>query len=345
MNEQKTKKKSGALFFLLCFLAIVIVMFIANRKSVLVKEIKLPFNNGIINLSTSRNFLVAAGLDNKIYVCDWNNLSQEPKVAITKSPQAILLDNDFVVSLQKNPKAVVATSLKESRMLKVISLDSNKTPQHLTANLKNNTVVVLLAENLEQQPIVTYYELLSIELETKRVSTITIEKLNDGKLQALTVSNNGDFAAIVGEKNKLGWMALIELKQRQKLLEKTLPESTPFLSVAFSPENEFIYAGDSSSTLYKLNYSGDIINRLKPPTAKKQSTAPVQNIAISSDGRFIAANFADNVNVWDRESGKNIFSRHPGHKITSGVALSPDGQFLATSDVRQGGTIRIWRIH
>jgi len=159
----------------------------------------------------------------------------------------------------------------------------------------------------------------------------------------MALSNNGDFVAIAGEKNKLGWLALIELKQKQKLWEKTLPDSTPFLSVAFSPENESIYAGDSSSTLYKLDYSGKVINRLRPPTAKKQSTAPVQNIAISSDGRFIAANFADNVNVWERESGKNIFSRHPGHKITSGVVLSPDGRFLATSDMRQGGTIRIWR--
>jgi len=345
MSNQKTKKKSGVLFFLLCFLAIVIVMFIANRKTVLVNEIKLSFNNGIINLSTSRNFLVAASLDNKIYVCDWNNLSQEPKVGITKSPQAILLDKDFVVSLQKNPKAVVAISLKESKKLKEISLASDKEPEYLAENLKNNTVVVLIAETSEQQPIVTHYELLSIELETKRVSTIAIEKLNDGKLQAVAVSNNGDFAAIVGEKNKLGWMALIKLKQKQKLWEKTLPESTPFLSVAFSPENEFIYAGDSSSTLYKLDYSGKVINRLRPPTAKKQSNAPVQNIAISSDGRFVAANFADNVNVWERESGKNIFSRHPGHKITSGVAFSPDGQLLATSDMRQGGTIRIWRIH
>jgi len=344
MSNQKTKKKSAVPFFLLCFLAIVIVMFIANRKSVLVKEIKLPFNNGIINLSTSRNFLVAAGLDNKIYVCEWDNLSKEPQVGFTKSPQVILLDNDFVVSIQKNPKAVVAVSLKESKKLKEISLTSDKIPQYLAANPQNNTVVVLLTETYEQQPIVTHYELLSIELETKRVSTIAIEKLNDGKLQALAVSNNGDFAAIVGEKNKLGWMALIKLKQKQKLWEKTLPDSTPFLSVAFSPENEFIYAGDSSSTLYKLDYSGKVIDYLRPPAAKKQSTAPVQNIAISSDGRFVAANFADYVNVWERESGKNIFSRHSGHKITSGVALSPDGQFLATSDVRQGGTIRIWRI-
>ncbi len=331
------------LFFLLCFLIIVIVMFIANRRTILVKEIKLPFNNGIINLSTSRNFLVAAGLDNKIYVCDWNNLSQEPKVAITKSPQAILLDNDLVVSLQKNPKSVVATSLKESKKLKEISLSSDKTPQYLAANPQNNTVAVLLTENSEQ-PVGTRYELLSIELETNRVSTITIEKLNNGKPQAMAVSNNGDFAVIVGEKNKLGWIAFIELKQKQKLWEKTLPDSTALLSVVFSPENELIYAGNSSSTLYKLDYSGEVINRLRPPTSKKQSNAPAQNIAISSDGRFIAANLADHINVWERESGKSIFSRHPGHKITSGVAFSPDGQLLATSDVRQGGTIRIWNL-
>ncbi len=345
MTDSNKKKKSGALFFFLCFLVIVIVMFIANKKTALVKEIELPFNNGIINLSTCRNFLVASGLDNKIYICDWNNLSGEPKVAVTKSPQVTLLDNDSVIYLQKNPKAVVTVSLKESKKLNEISLASDKTPRYLAANPKNNTVVVLLTETYEQQPVVTHYELLSVEPETKRVSIISIEKLNDGKLQAMAVSNNGVFAAIVGEKNNLGWIALIELKQKQKLWEKTLPESTPLLSVAFSAGNESIYAGDSSSNLYELDYSGKVINRLRPPTAKKQSTAPVQNIAISPDGKLIAANFADNVNIWERESSKNIFSRHPGHKITSGVAISPDGQFLATSDVRQGGTIKIWRIH
>lgn len=345
MSEQKTKKKSGVLFFFLCFLIIVIVMFIANRKSVLVKEIKLPFNNGIINLFTSGNFLVAASLDNKIYVCDWNNLSKEPQAGITKSPQALLIGSDSVVSLQKNPKAVVATNLKENKKVKEIPLASNKTPRYLAANQQNNTLVVLLTETSEQQPVVTHYELLAVEFETSRVFTIAIDKLDAGKPQAMAVSNNGQFVAIVGKKNKLAWLALIELKQKQKLWEKTLPDSTPFLSVAFSPENEFIYAGDSSSTLYKLDYSGKVINRLRPTTAKKQSTAPVQNIAICSDGRFVAANFADHINIWECENGKNIFSRHPGHKITSGVAFSPDGRFLATSDARQGGTIRIWRLH
>ncbi len=70
----------------------------------------------------------------------------------------------------------------------------------------------------------------------------------------------------------------------------------------------------------------------------------VQITQISSDGKVIGSVVTSLVTVWDIQNGKKIFSKGPGHKLVSGIAFSPDSKFLATSDMRQGGKIKIWKL-
>jgi WD40 repeat protein len=343
MGKTKNKNKSPLIFFLISLALIVIIMFNAKHKSILKNEIRMPFNNGISNITTHKNLLIAVSLDNKIYVCDWNNLSKEPQSGLVQSGQAALLKEDFVISLQKKPNAIVATNLKGDKKFKEIFLETSKTPTFLETNSQGNTIAVLLADS-QQQPVQIYYELNTIELEAERVNQIANEKTDATKLYAMAISNNGQLVAIVGDKNGQGWIEVFNVKQKQKLLETTLPQSTPFLSVAFAKDDKTIFTGGRDSTLYKIKTDGELLTRLIPPNTEADNTQPVQHIAVSSDGRLVAANAGDFVNIWEIESGKNIFSRHPGHKITSGVVFSPDGRLLATSDLRQGETIKIWRI-
>jgi WD40 repeat protein len=76
-------------------------------------------------------------------------------------------------------------------------------------------------------------------------------------------------------------------------------------------------------------------------TARNQNT---QTLAVSADGRFMAAVIGTSVFVWNCGTEKMILSIPTGHKLVSGLAFSPDSSFLATSDARQGGVIKIWRI-
>jgi len=348
--KSNKKKKSPILFFFAAFVAIVIIMFIANRKSVLVEKVRFPFNSGVANLSTYENFLVAVCLDNKIYVWDWNSLSKGPRTGFVQSHQAALLKSDMVVSLrQRNPKALVVTNLKGDRKHKEILLDSNNDLKYLGVNRGRNTVAVLLAENQDSETAKASCKLMTVDIDADRTYPVVeiVGEAAESQLRDLAVSDDGAFMVLVGEKNDCGWIVLADVKQKRVVWEKEQPELRLFFSAVFSTDNKVIYTRGSDSTLYKVETaSGKILDRLLPVKDNKSAlkTQHVQTVAISPDGWSVAATIFATAYVWDCKTGKKIFSQTPGHKLVSGIAFSPDSRFLATSDLRQGGAIKIWRI-
>ncbi len=343
MAGTEEKKKSSVTLFFAAFVVIAIIMFIANHKSSLENEIHLPFNNGIINLTSFKNFLIAVSLDEKIYILDWNNLSKEPQTGSVKSIQTAMLKENFIISLQKNPKSIVATNLKGDKKLKKIPLGTDKTPSLLGLNSSGNTIAVLLTK-IQQPQEKNYYELRIVDFDHEITKQIINESTDATKISALAISNNGELAAITGENNGLGWITVINITKKQKVWEKTLPDSGLLWSIAFSRDDKSIFAGGDDNTLYIIDKNGAITAQLRPPGAKKKNNTPVTNITISPDGRLLAANFRHPFNVWKIANGKHVFSKHPDHKITSGVAFSPDSKYIATSDLRQGGTIKVWNL-
>jgi WD40 repeat protein len=342
MNKTKNKKYSSALFILISFVLIVLIMFFAKYKTILKKAIRIPFNAGITNITTSKNFLTAVALNNKIYVCDWDKLSKEALSCSIKSEQAALVDDDCVISLQKKPQALIATSLKDDKEIKEIFFASNYTPAFLNVNTQSNTITVLLTDSQQKSNSISY-QLNTIDIKAGKVNHIADEKTDANNLTAMAVSNNGELVAIVGDKDGKGWIEVFNVKQKQKLSETILPQSGPFISVSFSKDDKSIFMGGRDGTLYKIKTDGKLLIQLMPPKSKEDGVQPVLNITVSPDGRLVAASVGNLVNIWDIESGKKIFSRHPGHKVTGGVAFSPDGRFIATSDLRQGGIIKIWK--
>jgi Tol biopolymer transport system component len=70
--------------------------------------------------------------------------------------------------------------------------------------------------------------------------------------------------------------------------------------------------------------------------AGHSSSDPVDGIAFSFDGKFLATGMGYNTYVWEVETGDMV------HKLSSrfeSLAFSPDGKFVATD---QGGTLHIW---
>ena len=101
MVIQKDKKKSPALFFLICLVAAFVITIIINQQSALVKEISIPLNNGIAKLSTNGNMLASFSLDNKAYIFDWADLSKKYQTFEIKSDQTVLLKNGNIVNGDK----------------------------------------------------------------------------------------------------------------------------------------------------------------------------------------------------------------------------------------------------
>jgi WD40 repeat protein len=92
--------------------------------------------------------------------------------------------------------------------------------------------------------------------------------------------------------------------------------------------------------------SGELIDRLVPIEENKStySAQAIQTVTASNDGSLVAAIVFSNIYVWDTKTHNKLFTAESWHKVISSMAFSTDSRFLATSDMRQGGKIRILRM-
>lgn len=350
MGNSNHKRRFPVLFFFGAFLAIVVVMFVARSKSALVDEIHFPFNNGIAKLSTYKNSLVAISRDNKIYVWDWKDLSKKARTGFVQSEQAALLEYDLVVSLrQQDPKTIVVTNVQGDKRHKEILIDSTDKRAFLGINHDSSTVAILLAKAKDDKTTQASYEFLLVDCDLGQVEPIVklTEKIAVSRMMNLAVSDDGAFIVGFGEKNNHCWIVLVDVKQKQVVWEKEVPELRKLYHAIFSPAQKVIYARGSDSTLYKIEVaSGKVLGRLLPIEENKNTlkSQHAQTVTISPDGHLVAATVFGAAYVWNCQTEEKIFGKVPNHKLVSSLAFSPDNRFLATSDLRQGGTIKIWRM-
>ena len=349
MDNQKSKKKSPALFFIASFLAVIIIAVIANRQSSLYKEITIPLNNGILSLFTYDNFLAAVSFDNKTYLFDWNDLSKKYQTIPIKYDQMVLLKNGTIVSVSKyNAKSVAITSIKDNTKPREFALDTSENKTFLKIGKNRNEPILIIAKPKSNQTTLTFYTIDPNKDSPQYEFTIDSPIDINQRIYA-AVSDDENLVSLCGGKGppKAGWIALCDLKEKKIAWENQLPEPSLFFNCEFSPDSKLIYARGSDSTVYKFDgNTGRLVGQFLP-TKENRSTIKnphVQLVQVSSDGALVAAVVSGVVCVWDTATGKKIFNETPGHKVMSDIVFSPDSKFLATSDSRQGGKLKIWRI-
>jgi WD40 repeat protein len=349
MIVQGSKKKSPTLFFLICFLAVLIITIIVNRQTTLVKEISIPLNNGISKLSTCGNFLLAVSLDNKAYIIEWDNLSNKYQTIPVQSDQTVLLNNGIIVSAENNARSIVLTALNDNAKPRTITLNAGEGRTFLNISRNQNTTIATIAQakaNQQNQTTFTFYL-----VDPNNNSTQYLFKADAGVdiNQWISVSASDDckLISLCGEKQGRCWIALCDMKGKRIAWETELPTPALFFNCVFSPDSKLIFARGSDSTVYKFDCSsGQPAGQLRATkdNTNTEKNLHVQSVQVSNDGRLIAAVVSSTVYIWDQNTGRKIFGRGPGHKLVSGMAFSPDSKLLATSDMRQGGKIRIWQI-
>jgi len=349
MEKSGTKNKSPVLFFVLVFAAIVVIMFVVNRSGYVVKELRFPLNNGVAYISTCGHYLTAVCRDNKVYVWDWDDLSKEVLVGTAESDQAGLLDGDHIISVKRRDVSqVVIANIRQGNGREEIAVDGQNKRTHLGINHRGTITAIMFTES-DSETNRQRYQVVSITSEDKQVRRIAeiTENASDSRLTCVAVSGDGKYVALSGEKDNQGWIVLLSIEQKRVLWEKQIPEVEKFYAVVFAHDDKGIYARGSDSTLYKIDVdSANIAEQLMPG---KENTSTlrdqnVQTVARSPDGRLVAGVVSGTVHVWDCDTGKKVFGKGTGHKLISSMAFSPDSRFLATSDSRQGGAIKIWRM-
>ena len=344
MDKSHSRNSSSVVFLIAVFAAVVILMFIARMRSQNVQKISMPLNNGIVALLTYNNLLGAVSNDNKIYVLEWSDLSKKPREGVVESGEAVFVAPDTIVSVKRtNPDCLVVSGFDANSENKKIPLSLTSNAASLCASRDGSKIILLLERGGGER---ITYELFEVEFNTKQVRPITAIPAEQGRVEHFAVSNDGRYVVAVGEKKEHGWLFVVDTKEKKILWQKELPDLKKLYKGVFSNDGEVIYVrgSDSMLTLVKTS-SGEIIDRWLPTEENKDTyrTQPTQTVTISSDGELVAATVFGNVYVWDTKTRKKYDIVGAGHKVFSSMVFSPDAKFIATSDMRQGGDIKIVR--
>jgi WD40 repeat protein len=108
------------------------------------------------------------------------------------------------------------------------------------------------------------------------------------------------------------------------------------ISVAFSPDGQYIVSGSADNTVRLWNLKGEPVGQ---PFRGHEDY--VSSVAFSPDGQYIVSGSADKtVRLWNRK-GEPVGQPFRGHEdYVSSVALSPDGQFIVSGSGDK--TVRLW---
>lgn len=344
VNKSQPKNKSSAVFIVVVFAAVMILMFIARMRSQNAQIINIPLNNGIALLLTYNNFLAAISNDNKIYVFDWTDLSKKPRLGAVESSEAVFVAPETILSVKRaNPNYIVVSGLDANSENKKIPLSLSSNTAALGAN-QNGSETVLLLERGAGEYIT--YEMLEVGFDAQQVRPITTISAERGRVEHFAVSDDGRYVVAVGEKREHGWLFVVDTKEKRMVWQKELPDLKKLYKGVFSNDGAIIYlrGSDSMLTLVKSS-SGEIIDRLLPTEENKSTyrAQPTQTVAISNDGGLVAAVVGGSIFAWDAKTRKKYDVVGVGQKVMSSIVFSPDAKFIATSDMRQGGDIKVVR--
>ena len=161
-------------------------------------------------------------------------------------------------------------------------------------------------------------------------------------LRMIVPSDDGAYLAVGGWNNGV---AIIDLV-KNKVLWKARPDKAISPNyVAFSPDSKVIYAGGGLGCVYGMDVkTGKVLTRwFSTPTGKSVYGHRISAVAVSPDGRFVAAGTGPSglVYLWWAKTGKRAAVLNHGLTTILILSFSPDSDALATV---AGGLIKVWKM-
>lgn len=345
MVKADKQKKTPIVPLLLAFVVVLFVMFVANYRSKLTQELAGP-TGGVKRLSAFGNQLIAISQDNDVYVWNWNDLSDRPQAGSVDAEAAIAMSADRLVWVPSiSNDALVVSNLKGDKELKRLPLGFAKKCKFLKASANGKYAVVALeAVDYANNRL----QLAKIDSDFNTILPIETKLLEKGlKLNDICISNDGTLVAAAGGKEG-GWLLVCGGKNNPTLWEHHFADTNELNNVVFSPDGKTIYAADAGRFVYAFDVAAKkAVGKFEIPGYETPANNPqtISCIAVSCDGRLLAAASAPHsqVWVWDVKSGVKVFVAGTSQFSTSGVAFSPDVSLLAAADLTTG-PIKIWRL-
>ncbi len=354
MAKSNNKKKFPVVFFLIALAAIGVVMFVANSKSLLKRELSPPAD-GVKKLYTVGDSLVAISPTKEIHIRDWNRIDNKPKTIYSKTNEVIWLPGDKLLGVSlKNTGVIVISNPEDGKEHERFTLDYNWRCEHLCVSRNGRFIGLALVERTEINKDSGPYKRIgvaTISTDTNKLSRITTIEggRDDLLLRDFAISDDGAFVVIVGQKNDLAWIAMIDTGQKQLSWQQTPEISSEFIDAVFSPDGEVVYTGGVGRSVYGFqSATGTVLNEwqmedYKIPANKRRI---VSCIAVSHDGRFLAAGTepAGEVYVWNTKDGNRLAKISDSRTALTALAFAPDSSSFVTAGIMAEKKIKIWKI-
>lgn len=318
----------------------------------LVSAIRWDFGMGLLERGgTTRGFWGTLKAEEKsgmttkemLEVWEWDG-SAPKKTSRVEMPALLsttVLPNDLFLSRVcgedtdvRWPLTLESYATKE--VLKTFELPTGSSVRWTGTSGNGKFVAVLLMENNMAGMRVGILEVAEKDLRW-------VGKVGDvlsGDLRGVTASNDGQYVALAGWKNK---MALVDALAGATLWVERPPNTGSLGYGAFSSDGTILYGGDSSGAQVFAfeTRTGKVLRRwIASETGGDIYGQRISCMAVSPDDKWIAVgtNPEGLVFVFDTASeGKPIMVRGGGTMI---VSFSPDSRYLATV----GGGVMVWDI-
>lgn len=346
MQKQKTPFK----LFIAAFAAIAIIILIQNvfRQSTIV--LPVPDNKGTSVLETAGQSLICIFQDGKTCVWDWSNLNTSKKEFHTGSDRAVLFSSEKM--------AAVATL--GGKKLTIYSLPAGQEQNQLAVGWEDQDIWPRLSFDKKAAAIIrknptdssghVRYEFLSLNPD-KDILGQPVPLLIDDQTETLAdfSVNSNRVLYVIGNKSKTGRIAAMDLEKGDLLWDRVYENTAEFCSLMLSPDDQFLFAGNRDGILYKIKAVDGQTDKkiiLLEPGEKRPITNDysVLNLAFSADGRYYVASITPQAYILRADDDKVFHRWSPADKLVSKIAFSPDSQWIATSDIRAGYPIKIWKM-
>jgi WD40 repeat protein len=337
----KKKSKTSYWFFGIAFILLFLIVISSNLTKRSRQIVQLPGNNGLPKMWTQAKQLIVSELNGDFHIFDWDHLQDGHQTKSAKGRKAVLLGTQGTASFTSAGSILVE---KGSDQLSTIPLYTQGNNGFLVAGESENIVLVqeFLTEHTKDY---TFYQ-----VDVKKEVIREIETVSGGRdfnIQAAVISDSVQVMYVAGVRNGQGYLAAINVPEQCILWEQSNPKETKYYSLVSDHKQGFLWVGAHEGTVLKIDSAtGETKARklLVPVPRPNTNNQFISTLAINPQGTLLAASCDPIVYLIDTKSLDIQKELKISHKIVAGLAFSPDGKFLATSDLRAGGFIQIHSI-